>query len=276
MRRVLAGNWANVGWKVRVAYTRLAHRIRPKDHIQVLRPLLPERYAPLQPSGNGIQSVYLTEVTPAFAEVVAGLIGAEAQNLIAAVEVKAPMQSNDDLDYWEHKIESGIEDDVTIPDTEKTAIIRARRGQGLFKDRVMKIEERCRVTGVSNPVHLIASHCKPWRDCSNQERLEGENRLLLTPSIDHLFDRGFIGFDGNGDLIVSPVAHLPSLERMGVNTRSAVNVGSFTSGQKQFLEYHRFNLYRRRQHQARQSERFGQTLGHPQLDHSTPQDVILS
>jgi hypothetical protein len=41
---------------------------------------------------------------------------------------------------------------------------------------------------------LSASHYKPWRDCSNEGRLEGENGLLLTPSIDHLLDRGFIDF----------------------------------------------------------------------------------
>jgi putative restriction endonuclease len=40
--------------------------------------------------------------------------------------------------------------------------------------------------------------------------------LLLTPSIDHLFDRGFIGFEDSGKLIISPVAHLPSLARMGI------------------------------------------------------------
>src|SRR5438093_13672968 len=90
---------------------------------------------------------------------------------------------------------------------------------------------------VTNPVHLIASHCKPWRDSTNVERLEGKNGLLLTPSIDHLFDRGFIGFEGNGEIIVSPVAHRPSLERMGVRTNEIVNVGSFTSEQKRFLEF---------------------------------------
>jgi hypothetical protein len=68
---------------------------------------------------------------------------------------------------------------------------------------------------VENPVHLVASHCKPWRDATNEERLDGENGLLLTPSIDHLFDRGFIGFEDNGRLIISPVAHHPSLQRMG-------------------------------------------------------------
>jgi hypothetical protein len=63
--------------------------------------------------------------------------------------------------------------------------------------------------------------------------------LLLTPSIDHLFDRGFIGFEDNGRLIISPVAHQPSLQRMGIDTTRAVNVGAFTSGQKQFLDFHR-------------------------------------
>jgi putative restriction endonuclease len=61
----------------------------------------------------------------------------------------------------------------------------------------------------------------------------------LTPSIDHLFDRGFIGFEDNGTLIISPVAHRPSLQRMGIDVRQIVNVGGFTSGQKQFLDFHR-------------------------------------
>ena len=63
--------------------------------------------------------------------------------------------------------------------------------------------------------------------------------MLLTPSIDHLFDRGFIGFEDNGRLIISPVAHRPSLQRMGIDTTTVVKVGGFTSGQKHFLDFHR-------------------------------------
>jgi hypothetical protein len=231
--------WAGVGWKVRVRYTPLSNQVRPKDHIEILRPLQPERYAPLQASGNGNQGLYLTELSPAFAQALVALIGVEAVAAMRAVSLDEPMQTGDDLDYWEHKIEEVIQDDRTLVETEKNAIIRARRGQGLFKERVMRIEDHCRVTGVSNPVHLVASHCKPWRDSTNEERLEGENGLLLTPSIDHLFDRGFIGFEGNGSLIISPVAHLPSLERMGVQTNRTINVGVFSQGQKHFLEFHR-------------------------------------
>ena len=230
-------NWENnIGWKVKVSFTKLTNKVRPKDHIELLRPLLPARYSPLQPNGNGLQSVYLTEVPGPLAEVIIGLIGQEVAPIALAAHNAKPVPA-DDLDFWERKIEQEVVSNSTIPETDRLAIVRARNGQGLFKERVSKIELRCRITGVDNPVHLIASHCKPWRDSTNEERLNGENGLLLTPSIDHLFDRGFIGFEDNGTLIISPVAHRPSLQRMGIDTETIVNVGGFSSGQKQFLDF---------------------------------------
>ena len=216
----------------------MINKLRPKDHIDLIRPLLPDRYSPLLPNGNGLQSIYLTEIPTAFAEVLMGLIGDEVKPITVIARDVTPVPA-DDLDFWEERLEQQIVSDPTVPETDRLAIIRARNGQGLFRDRVSQIESRCRITGVTNPVHLIASHCKPWRDATNEERLNGENGLLLTPSIDHLFDRGFIGFENNGRLIISPVAHLPSLGRMGIDTERAVNVGGFTSGQKEFLDFHR-------------------------------------
>src|SRR6266478_9158808 len=179
-----------------------------------------------------------TEIPTAFAEVLIGLIGQEIVSIALAASDVKPITDHD-LDLWERKLEQELVNDSAVRETERLAIIRARNGQGLFKDRVSKIESRCRITGVENPVHLVASHCKPWRDSSNEERLNGENGLLLTPSIDHLFDRGFVGFEDSGNLIISPVAHKPSLRRMGVETDRLINVGSFTAGQKQFLDFHR-------------------------------------
>jgi hypothetical protein len=230
--------WEEVGWRVRVSFFELVHQLRPKDHIDVLRPFLPTKFSPLQPNGNGLQSVYLTEMPPLLAEILGGLIGQEVES----IKIAAPTISQipaDDLEMWETRMEQRVENDPSIPETDRTAIVRARRGQGLFRDRVARIETRCRITGVENPAHLVASHCKPWRDASNEERLDGENGLLLTPSIDHLFDRGFIGFENNGRLIISPVAHSVSLQRMGIEVSEPVNVGEFTSGQKQYLEFHR-------------------------------------
>lgn len=234
-------NWENIGWRVKVNFTSLANRIRPKDHMEILRGLLPERYSPLQLNGNGLQSVYLTELPTDLAEVLLGIIGGEVA-AISQAALKVKPVPGDDLDVWERKLEQQVVSDPAVPDTERIALIRARIGQGLFKDRVSKIETRCRVTGVSNPAHLVASHCKPWRDATNAERLNGENGLLLTPSIDHLFDRGFISFEDTGRLIISPVADRPSLKRMGIDTEHPANVGGFTSGQKNFLDYHRSSV----------------------------------
>jgi len=61
---------------------------------------------------------------------------------------------------------------VILPETERQSLIMARRGQGLFRERVAKIEKCCRLTRVDRPCHLVASHTKPWRDCGNEERLE--------------------------------------------------------------------------------------------------------
>ena len=236
--------WNMIGWRVRVKFSRLTNQVRPKDHMAVLQRELRPRYSPLQSSGKGNQGVYLTEVFEPMAQTLIGLIGGEASNLArpdpSVSPFITPASETADLELWESHLEQRIADNTDISDTERESLIISRRGQGLFKQRVMQIESKCRITNVENPAHLRASHCKPWRDCiNNQERLDGENGLLLTPSIDHLFDRGFISFEDSGRLIVSPVAHASSLQRMGVATDRAVNVGPFSQGQRNFLNYHR-------------------------------------
>jgi len=61
-------------------------------------------------------------------------------------------------------------------------------------------------------------------------------------SRDHLFDKGFISFEGDGELIFSPVADRTSLHRMGVLVDQRVTVGAFSEGQRRFLDYHRDNI----------------------------------
>jgi putative restriction endonuclease len=234
-------NWEQIGWKVDVQYFDLLNQIRPSEHMSVLAPQLPTRYAPLMLDGRGLQAIYLTVVPVPLMEALVGLIGPEVRQLMDA-SMAADLVENYGgrvLD-WEQHIADEIASDDALGTTEKEQLIIARRGQGLFRQNVQRLERRCRVTKVDREEHLRASHCKPWRDCeSNHERLNGENGLLLTPSVDHLFDRGFISFEDDGELLISPVAHAQSLERMGVATEGRVNVGSFSSGQRQFLDFHR-------------------------------------
>lgn len=235
--------WNQIGWRVDVGFRELLHVIRPADHMAVLAPYLPKRYSPLQPNGRGLQSVYLTSVPESLAFVIADLIGHEARSIIQCNRVAEPEAPSLGLIQWEeHQLEQ-LRLDEAIPETTRRAVVQARRGQGLFKLRVMEIERRCRLTGVDRVEHLRASHCKPWRDATNNERLDGENGLLLTPDADHLFDRGFLTFEDSGKVLVSPVAHVESLRAMGLDPAQFGNVGSFSSGQRSYLAFHRENVF---------------------------------
>lgn len=242
-------NWSAIGWKVAVRYFPLKNRIRPADNILRLNPLMPQIYAPLQSSGRGNQGIYLTSLPEDFALELIELIGIEAQRIVHANRVA---DSDDpavadlpvDVLEWEEHLLEELKTDRSLSDTERESVVLARRGQGLFKRNVQQIEMKCRITGVSRPEHLIASHCKPWRDCeSYEERINGENGLLLTPSIDHLFDRGLISFEDSGGLLISRVAHRDSLRRMGVPTERPFRAGTFSTGQREYLEYHRERVF---------------------------------
>ncbi len=242
-------HWSQIGWRVGVRWQRLSNAIRPKDHIGRLRSALPRQYAPLTQDGNGLQGIYLTEIGRVLAAELFALIGAEASRVadagreVSRIERDSPA-SERDIEEWERRIEVDIDTSTTIPQTDRTALVQARRGQGIFRDNVRSIEHACRITRVERMEHLIASHIQPWRDSDNEARLNGENGLLLTPTVDHLFDKGFISFEDAGQLIVSPVADPVSLRRMGIDPDARANVGAFSEGQRRFLEFHRENVLR--------------------------------
>jgi hypothetical protein len=81
--------------------------------MEVLRAVLPDRYSPLQANGNGIQSIYLTELSQDFAEVLGGFIGEEVRLLIAGADAGAVLEdrrivTGDDLDVWESKFQRPV------------------------------------------------------------------------------------------------------------------------------------------------------------------------
>jgi predicted restriction endonuclease len=146
------------------------------------------------------------------------------------------------VEWEEHQLEE-VKAAAQIEETEKSAIVMARRGQGLFRAHVASIENKCRITGTTNLEYLRASHTKPWRDASNEERLDGENGFLLTTDADFLFDRGFISFEDAGKVLVSTVADMASIKRFGITESMLQNVGAFSTGQRKYLEFHRESIF---------------------------------
>ena len=226
--------WNKEGWLLPVVYHELAAPVRPKSHIDLIRPTLPSKYSPLQGNGNGNQVVYLTEVPTAMAAVLIDLIG----QLPTFEEV--PLDT--DRQLADDKEEARIASDTTIPETEKLQLSKARRGQGLFRRRLELVEQSCRVTGVAFKPLLRASHTKPWRDCTNAEKLDGNNGLLLAPHVDVLFDQGFISFTDEGSLLVSPLIPSSVMDQLGIDVGRAV--GSFSPAQCIYLAYHRAHIFK--------------------------------
>ena len=138
--------------------------------------------------------------------------------------------------------ESKILQRTNLKPREKENLVKSRRGQGIFKSNVYLVENRCRVTGITIKQHLIASHIKPWSKSDDKEKIDGFNGLLLAPHIDHLFDKGFISFEDNGKLLISPKLSNAVLIKLGVPT--SMNVGAFNANQCKYLQYHRKKTFR--------------------------------
>lgn len=121
-------------------------------------------------------------------------------------------------------------------------LINARRGQGVFRSNLEKIEKCCRITGLRSVRHLRASHIKPWRVSDDHEKIDGYNGLLLSPHCDHLFDRGWVTFSDEGVLVLST-----SLEQevlMSWRIEPPVDPDPFLPRQVDYLEYHRETVFR--------------------------------
>lgn len=246
--------WSNEGWLLPVFWVPLSPSVRPKSILPVLQPHLPKRYSPINPAtGGGNQAAYLANISePLFNSVTSGSTfardalasgGANSLNFEIVTEI------------LDDAVERRIREDAQLDTTTRESVILARRGQGKFRNNVAAIENSCRLTGITNPTLLIASHIKPWRICqSADERLDGMNGLLLTPDADLLFDRGFIGFENDGEVIVSPRVDKSDLRRLGFDQLVIDRFGleeapahwrtdSFLPRQQDYLAYHRSAVF---------------------------------
>lgn len=239
--------WNEKGWRVDVDFHRFTSPVAPSVHMQAIAPTLPVKYSPIRANGHGNQVAYLAQIPRNMALVIAQLASPDLLNIINGIQLmeqpSAIMPELRGISEWEERESDLIQKNDALRETEKQSLIKARRGQGVFRQNVSRIERFCRVTRVERPEHLIASHIKPWRESDNCERLFEGNGLLLTPTIDHLFDRGFISFENTGELLISPVAHSESLNRMGIQTDKVIKVGAFSETQQEFLEFHRSKVF---------------------------------
>lgn len=140
-------------------------------------------------------------------------------------------------DECELELEADIQElEQSYPDsTERESLVNARRGQGLFRARILaQWDNRCAVTGYQDTRFLLASHIKPWRTSDNRERLDRFNGFPLIPSLDKAFDIGFISFDSSGKILLSPQLETP--ETLGIFEDQKIAI---TPHHQDYLAFHR-------------------------------------
>jgi len=128
--------------------------------------------------------------------------------------------------------------------TERRGLVTSRVGQGHYRSELMdKWNKKCSVTRVEIAEVLIASHIVPWRESNDDERLDVENGILLTPNLDALFDRYLISFEESGEIIISEKLSYDELEKLGINKE--MKLTKVSQGMKPYLRRHKEKFYKK-------------------------------
>lgn len=129
-------------------------------------------------------------------------------------------------------------------ETERTGLITSRVGQGYYRQQILeKWGNVCAVTGCNLTQILISSHIVPWSESTDEERLDPENGILLSPTLDALFDKHLISFSDDGNILLSKKLEDGILASLNVNKEMRIRV---SDGMKKYLERHRARLFSNR------------------------------
>ena len=127
-----------------------------------------------------------------------------------------------------------------LSETERLSVIKSRIGQGIFRYDLIRIWGKCAVTGLDLIPVLKASHIKPWRLSTNRERLDPSNGLLLTPTLDTLFDAGYISFRDDGRIIIPD--DISTIHRDQLYLDETMQLQEVFPDTQGYLSYHRDHI----------------------------------
>ncbi|WP_336517096.1 HNH endonuclease [Pollutibacter soli] len=122
-------------------------------------------------------------------------------------------------------------------ETERKGLVISRVGQGAYRKSILyRWEFKCAVTKYTKPEILIASHIMPWKIANNEERLDVENGILLSPTYDALFDQHLISFDNKGKIVLSKLLNSHKNDVIGLTGKERID--NLSGGNIKYLERH--------------------------------------
>lgn len=140
--------------------------------------------------------------------------------------------------------EKEIDNNENISTRKKQTLIQARVGQGEYRNNLLEECPFCPFTMVNDERLLIASHIKPWAKSDDNEKIDPKNGFMFTPTYDKLFDKGFITFNSDKTLLVSPWLSPMNQKRLGVYTGKLIAQLPLDSKREEYLQYHREHIFK--------------------------------
>lgn len=146
-----------------------------------------------------------------------------------------------------------VEDDVTIKTPQGLDGVRLskyRINQSFFRASVLSAyDNKCCITGIAIPKLLVASHIKPWSECTDgNERTDTQNGLCLNSLHDRAFDKGLFTLDNDCRIVLSAV--LKSALPREVYAEQFLRYDGFQISlpdrgrpREEFLDYHRMHVF---------------------------------
>lgn len=213
---------------------------RVKGDFPALEALLRELLVAWNQPGQLTGSTFLSSGTPARSVVSASKNDMDSP-IIDGSE-RASMISTD--------MQTSLESDTpNLKTDEREAVVKVRFGQGRFREKLFsdykEHGEKCWMSGIEGKRLLIASHIRPWSHCKEEPDSRGntDNGLLLSALWDTVFDAGLISFDADYKVVASSELSESARCSLNLNKYSALPETFRTDGRRDFLAYHRAEVF---------------------------------
>lgn len=116
-----------------------------------------------------------------------------------------------------------------------------RPWQARYRGELLRLWRVCAITGCSTPALLTASHIKPVILCTDEEKVDPYNGILLSKMYDKLFDAGLITFENNGQIVFSPKVPKADLLALGLDEKGQITL---EDRHLPYLEFHRNKIFK--------------------------------
>lgn len=183
------------GYLVELEYHSLDVPLPIADHLEEIVPFFPVKYSAFQTNGQGNQG-YLYPCNDELTLVLFELIS--KTNIFMQDEEQLSLSIDSIVIQNKHALVP------FIALTESKIKTKQRTGQTIFSEAIGSIwNHACPICGISLNDLLRATYAKPWKDCSEEERLDPYNGILLCCNHHALYEKGYITFTAKGNIRIS-------------------------------------------------------------------------